>query len=653
MNIVRFDEHGYFAGKDGKPFYMAGINYVPRYICTNFWEDWRPDRITHDLDMIRSLGLNAVRLPVHWNTFEPEEGKMDPAMLAHFDQFIAWCKERELYMMPWFLVGAATCAYDVNWRRGRSFFEESMTAAEENHLRTFAARYRNEEQILIWDICDEPEWYSRICPEAPDTLPYPTEAFTKWVGRMYHAFKDIDGNHLVTLAFGHIATGNYGMDLKGIADILDVMAVTAYTGSDIEALDKPRPGYQLAFHQDMNRRGGPVFLCECPGQTDIAFSREEIARYYGACLYGSWLHGSAGVMPWVLNDFEEAIWGLPNFDRNPEEIGFGVVKENNEVKPAGRRLERFARRMREISAAEYEFPKTSAAVLVPRGYIKKTSDVVKKLIPMHAAMCTAGLLPEMHWWDDAHENCPLIVVTAGDGLGASGWKPLRDYIEQGGTLLCMEGFGQPTPYFEQIFGLHLHSGKEKVPGLSFTFLEDFGKYKSGEMVHLADCGPIIINRKEVCGARVIAAFPNGWPAITEFRAGKGKTYFFAANFLAGFDEFDNATWRSHAIFDLLEAVAEKTGIIPLTKCPDRGVETGLFRRRDGKGWLLAAVNRDDSCTETWVQVQAANLIAANTTAGNIQPYSENGTPLAYTKESAGLRIPVTIEPGDAALIRLE
>ena len=37
---------------DGNPIYITGVNYVTRYVCTNFWEDWRPEVIKKDLEKI-------------------------------------------------------------------------------------------------------------------------------------------------------------------------------------------------------------------------------------------------------------------------------------------------------------------------------------------------------------------------------------------------------------------------------------------------------------------------------------------------------------------------------------------------------------------------------------------------------------------------
>ena len=189
---------------DGKAIHIVGTNYVARYICTNFWEDWRPEVIEADLAEIAATGLNAVRIPVHWEYFEPAPGKYREEPLEHFGKFLAIAATHGLFVMPWFLVGVATGTYDVSWREGRSFFREPMATYAANHLRNIVHRFRNRPNILCWDICDEPEWYSR-CPGV-EPLPYDSVVFTSWVRRIVEAIREEDSEHPIMLGFGHIAS---------------------------------------------------------------------------------------------------------------------------------------------------------------------------------------------------------------------------------------------------------------------------------------------------------------------------------------------------------------------------------------------------------------------------------------------------------------
>jgi len=97
---------------DSKPIYIVGTNYIPKYVCSNFWQDWRPEIISKDLDGIASLGLNAVRIPIHWEYLEPAPKRFRVEALKRIDSFLDMAKKRGLFVMPWFLVGVATMDYD-------------------------------------------------------------------------------------------------------------------------------------------------------------------------------------------------------------------------------------------------------------------------------------------------------------------------------------------------------------------------------------------------------------------------------------------------------------------------------------------------------------------------------------------------------------
>jgi len=272
---------------DGQPIYIVGINYVARHVCTNFWEDWRPKDISADFDAMAALGVNAVRIPIHWEFAEPKPGKFRKDMMNRLDWFVAAAHKRNIFVMPWFLVGVATREYDVSWRAGRSFFTEPMVSRAENHLRAMVRRLKRHENILCWDICDEPEWYSRN-PGA-DQLPYDTERFHAWVERLYRAIKKEDKRRAVTLGFGHIVNGNYGMNIRRAAKTLDVMAVTAYAPhADEDLILGFRSAYFLGWSVRFNDCAGKgVFTCEAPGWSDIMASEENIGKFHRVMLFSN------------------------------------------------------------------------------------------------------------------------------------------------------------------------------------------------------------------------------------------------------------------------------------------------------------------------------------------------------------------------------
>ena len=66
------------------------VRYMSGYACADFWTDWRPASIRRDLDQIQGMGLNGVRMPILFEVFEPEEGKINSVMLDRLGEFLDW-----------------------------------------------------------------------------------------------------------------------------------------------------------------------------------------------------------------------------------------------------------------------------------------------------------------------------------------------------------------------------------------------------------------------------------------------------------------------------------------------------------------------------------------------------------------------------------
>ena len=607
MGFVHFHESKYLVDRNGDPFYLVGINYAAGYICTNFWEDWRPDRIVQDLDQIAKLGFNGVRFPIQWETFEPGEGQYSEEMLGKLGWFLDRCLERGLYAMPWCLVGIATETYDVSWRNGRSFFlDESMIQAGENHLAHLAERFADHEALLCWDICDEPEWYS-LWPNT-DQLPFPTELFTKWVSRMAKALKKHDKNHMVTLGFGHIATGRYGMDLRACANELDFMVVTAYAYTDVESVGNPRPEYELLYHLDMNRRGRASFLCECPGWSMTEASEETIAHQYNTTCYSSWLHGSCGVMPWVFSFYDERIvtnQESVSLEIHPIEPWFGIVDEHRKLLKNGEALKAFAETMRSIHATDYALRIPRCAMIVPRGYhtapMRKISE---NMMAVHAALCGADIPMDMVWWDELDPQCyPMAILSLTAGMTSTDWRLVSEYVHEGGTLLMLDI--APSIYFPRIAGAWL-DGKEltRLPA-TMQFETALGDIEPGRVLDMPMPERNIRHRVKMDGGEVIARQADGAPALIRNAWGKGVVYAVLMNITSGLCQKTTAEWRQSDIFALLNAIADENGLARSSVCRDAGVETGvLFSESDA---LLVAVNHNGFDTEAEIELRDKTL----------------------------------------------
>ena len=88
MGFVHFGENGWLVDKNGEPFYLTGINYIAKYVCTDFFSDFREEILEKDLAKIEEMGLNAVRVPVNWGNAEPAEGIFNEQYFVNFSRFL-------------------------------------------------------------------------------------------------------------------------------------------------------------------------------------------------------------------------------------------------------------------------------------------------------------------------------------------------------------------------------------------------------------------------------------------------------------------------------------------------------------------------------------------------------------------------------------
>ena len=103
-----------------------------RYFGVDWYpEQWGMDHVDEDLDMIKELGANLIRIgDFAWDRFEPEEGRYD---FTFFDEVIERAKKRGLNIMM--CVPTATM---TSWMYREH--PEIMNVSETGYVQPFGAR---------------------------------------------------------------------------------------------------------------------------------------------------------------------------------------------------------------------------------------------------------------------------------------------------------------------------------------------------------------------------------------------------------------------------------------------------------------------------------------------------------------------------------
>jgi endo-1,4-beta-mannosidase len=139
-SALSIDSRGYFQ-RNGQRFVPVGVNYWPGSTGVEMWAQWPEAEMQHDLDVIRALGLNCIRFFLRWQDFEPQPGRYDTRMFARLAQFLAWCREREIYAQPSLFVGwMSGGTFWPSWKNGRNLFADAEMIARSTAFAREAAR---------------------------------------------------------------------------------------------------------------------------------------------------------------------------------------------------------------------------------------------------------------------------------------------------------------------------------------------------------------------------------------------------------------------------------------------------------------------------------------------------------------------------------
>ena len=605
MSFVTFDKKGRLLDAAGNPVHIVGINYVASYICTNFWEDWRPDVIEKDLKKIAELGLNAVRIPMHWGFMEPEPGRYNPVFEQEFADFMGMCRKYGLYVMPWFLVGVATRDYDVPFRNGRSFFDDEMTRIAAEHLKHFIAPYKDEEWILFWDICDEPEWYSRN-PGA-DQLPYDRMRVVRWVKEMYDAIRSVDSNHLITLGFGHIATANYGMDVRDMAEVLDLMVVTAYPQASRERLDTVRNNYTVPYHVKMNSRGTPVFACEAPGMSSIVYSEEIIGRYFKTTLYSNLVNGSTGVLPWVFNDFEESLWHDVPLEKYLIEPSFGIITVDGRLKPSGQELRDFAAFAKKAELGKYRPQKAEVAVMIPEGYYQKINVCYDKIYTAFELAKGCGVDVDFVWTSEDFSGYKLLLMPTTVGMTTSAWDKVRRFVEDGGMLYHIYDGCSPNGYFNRLFGVEVQADEFDNGHRQMVAQQAWGSWNPGDAVPFVGTNRGSVLDVSCKDAQTLFSLEDGKPALLRHNYGKGTCFLATIPLDNGLMKIPYREFLETSSFELLNTMMEEAGICRIIRINHPAVETGCMVDSETGEMLVICINHDNAEVEAEIKGDTSQI----------------------------------------------
>jgi hypothetical protein len=301
--------HGRELTLDNQPYQMAGINYYPQGTpWDRFWPGYDPRIIDQDFALMRSLGLNTIRIFVPYEQFGGPD--VDPAMMDRLADLLARAEGQGLKVI--------VTLFDF-----RSDYNLVLWPEADRHLETLLTRFAPYRAILAWDLKNEPDL--DYAANGPETV-------NLWLAHTARLARAADPHHLLTIGWSNPEAAQH------LANTVDLVSFHYYApAADLparyQALRAAVPARPLALTEYGLPTWNSFFF---PG----GHSEPEQAAYYADILGFLRTSDSAGALAWTLYDFDHVppgVVGRLPWRTRPQQY-LGVLRADGTTKQVARLL---------------------------------------------------------------------------------------------------------------------------------------------------------------------------------------------------------------------------------------------------------------------------------------------------------------------------
>jgi endo-1,4-beta-mannosidase len=353
--------------------FLLGVNYWPRTSAMAMWTRFDAGEIGEDFARIAALGLDAVRIFLQWEDFQPAPDGPSEDALARFERVLDLAAQHGLQAMPALFCGHMS---GVNWLpawtldprfySGRfrtisggavspfgigDFYTGDLLEAQRTFARAAGERVREHAALLAWDLGNE---FSNLRePRAPEHADH-------WSAALAHDLFETSNVPVTGGLHGEDLSENRNIRPSTIAapwEFATMHGYSVYSSFARDRLDPEVVPFLYELTGSFARKavlfaefGNPT--CPRDGSASGAFaclSEDEMAVYARAVLDRLQRRGAIGAFWWCWADYAAALAQTPPFDRAPHELTFGIVRSDGSEKPVAAALAAFAAERREIA----------------------------------------------------------------------------------------------------------------------------------------------------------------------------------------------------------------------------------------------------------------------------------------------------------------
>ncbi|KAA6456285.1 glycoside hydrolase family 5 protein [Acidobacteria bacterium AB60] len=157
-----------------------------------FWRQWRDTYITEpDLDRLKQMGFNSVRVPIHWKFFNADNAEGFRLM----DRLVEWARKDGIYViLDLHCAPGGQTGTNIDDSDGYPWLFSSPEAQAQTVAlwRRIAAHYANEPLVLGYDLLNEP------IPHFPPLRRYDKDLEPLY-RRLSTAIREVDTHHVLIL----------------------------------------------------------------------------------------------------------------------------------------------------------------------------------------------------------------------------------------------------------------------------------------------------------------------------------------------------------------------------------------------------------------------------------------------------------------------
>lgn len=317
---------------------VRAINYFPReHYQGRMWSHWDVRTLRQDLDLLRSMNVNAVRVILN----EDALGENLPAASAYkVDRLL--CELDRRGMRAVFLLGLRNDGFPCS---------NAMSARNATFINRVVSRYRNDPTVLMWELTNEP-----LC--GSDKWDVLEQAVQDRITNGILYIKSIDANHSVSFALLQDQIDDVG---SALMSAIDVFNFHLYDPNPRSFAGVSTTTFPDNYFQKAKQVAGskPIFLGEfgcmaavygtgtggaqhrycLNGVGSLTQLEQAQASFFNTFYDRALSQAYAGIAPWMV--YEAAALDPADASQNIEYAAwpsFGFVRADRSLKPAASAL---------------------------------------------------------------------------------------------------------------------------------------------------------------------------------------------------------------------------------------------------------------------------------------------------------------------------